>query len=246
MVDISILFGVVLFADAIAVVVLLWTETFTRYEGVVLWEEESPIAPLFWGSVIVLVAGVLSLIDVPLAGQPVVRVNVGGVIAPLAVCVLILWRRKPELISLIVAIVGTVAATLAATAVSPETFALAFPWNFLPAAVAGTLAVALARNHPAQSLDLSYVGAVVGCLVGLDLIPFAVALRSPSGAPDVTFGAGGILDLVFLSGVFAVAIAWAAGFVRALFARGPPRPLAAEPGEPDALRREYEAGRGVR
>lgn len=246
MVDISFLFGVVLFADAVAVVVLLWTENFTRYEGVVLWEEESPIAPLFWGSVIVLLAGVLSLIDIPLGGRPQVRVNVGGVVAPLAVCAVIAWRRRPELVSSILAIVATAAATLAATVTSTEAFALPFPWSFLPGVVAGALGVTLARNRPARSLDLAYLGAVVGCLVGLDVVPFAVALGSPSGAPDVTFGAGGILDLVFLSGVFAVALAWTLGFIRALTRRHVSRPRAVEPGDPDALRREYDADRGSR
>ena len=210
MVDVSLLFGSILFVDAIAIVVLLWIEHFTRFEGIVLWEEESPVVPLFWGSVIVLLAGVLSLFDVPLSSRPSVSVNVGGVLAPLVVSGLILWRHRPTLPTLSLAIVLT--ATLAAVAAMllGERFFLPFPAAILPSVPPAVVGVAATRGKLMPSLDVAYVGATLGTLVGLDLIPLAGFLGRGDPGSAVVLGAGGILDLVFLSGVFAVVIAWTA------------------------------------
>jgi uncharacterized membrane protein len=206
-VDVSFLFGAVLLVDAVAILVLLWIENFTHFEGVELWEEDSPIVPLFWGSVIVLFAGVLSLIEVPVWSQPAVAVNIGGAVAPLVVSGVILWRRRPRALPLVAGAALVAVSALAAGVVVGRTFYLPFPVALLPSVAAAAVAVGFARRRLVPALDVAYVAASVGTLVGLDLVPLlALSGAAPTGA--VTVGSGGILDLVFLSGVLAVAIAW--------------------------------------
>jgi len=95
---------------------------------------------------------------------------------------------------------------LAAGAVAGRPFFLPFPLGLLPSLAAAAAGVAFSRRRLIPALDIAYVSASVGSLIGLDLVPL---LASPLGtAGAITLGSGGILDLVFLSGVLAVAIAW--------------------------------------
>jgi len=209
-VDVSLLFGAVLFADAVALLALLWAEHFTRFEGIVLWEEESPVLPLFWGSAIVLLAGVLSLIEIPLTNRPWIVVNVGGVVAPLAVSALILVRR-PALVPAAVAILGAFLVAYGLVVVAGRPFFIPVPLAFVPSAVAAGVAVAWSDWKFVRAVDAAYVGASTGLFLGLDLFPLLGYLASTAGEFEVVvLGGGGILDLVFLGGVFAVAIAWSA------------------------------------
>ena len=224
MVDVSFLFGAVLLVDAVAIIALLWIENFTRYEGVVLWEEESPMLPLFWGSVIVLLAGVLSLIEVPVWPRPTVLVNIGGVVAPLVVCGLIAWRRRPAWLPLAVGSLFVAALALVAGTIAGRPFFLPFPAALLPSGAAAAVGVAFSRRRLIPALDVAYVAASVGTLVGLDLVPLLAFSSGTTSTGSITLGSGGILDLVFLSGVLAVAIAWSVSMaVRTL--RREPRPI---------------------
>ncbi len=231
-VDITFLFGAVLLVDAIAILGLLWMEHFTRYEGIVLWEEESPMVPLFWGSVIVLLAGVLSLVELPVWGAPPIYVNAGGVLAPLAVSGLILWRRRPRAVPVLAGTATTAFVAVIAMTVGGRPYFVPFPIGVLPAVSAAAVAIAFARERLMPALDVAYVGASLGTLVGLDLIPLTTLPAPTGGSGAVILGAGGILDLVFLSGVLAVAITWCAQVARGLVrsARAGPKP-----GPPDVL-----------
>lgn len=208
MVDVSFLFGAVLLVDALAILALLWVENFTHYEGVVLWEEESPMLPLFWGSLIVLLAGILSLIEVPVWPRPAILVNIGGVIAPLVVCGVILWRRRPAWLPLLVGSLFVASLALVAGMISGRPFFLPFPAAILPSAAAAAVGVAFCRRKLIPALDVAYVSASIGTLVGLDLVPLLGSSSGSTPSGSITLGSGGILDLVFLSGVLAVAIAW--------------------------------------
>ncbi len=229
-VDITFLFGAVLLVDAIAIVALVWTEHFTKYEGIVLWEEDSPVVPLFWGSVIVLLAGVLSLVEFPVWGAPAISVNAGGAIAPLAVSGLIVWRRRPRAVPVLAGTAATAFVAVVAATVWGRPYFVPFPVGVLPAVSAAAVAVAFGRERLMPALDVAYVGASLGTLVGVDLIPLTTLPPPSEASGAIVLGAGGILDLVFLSGVIAVAIAWCVQVARGLVrsARAGPRPEPAD------------------
>ena len=193
MVDVSFLFGAVLLVDALAILALLWVENFTHYEGVVLWEEESPMLPLFWGSLIVLLAGILSLIEVPVWPRPAIFVNIGGVIAPLVVCGVILWRRRPAWLPLLVGSLFVASLALVAGMISGRPFFLPFPAAILPSAAAAAVGVAFCRRKLIPALDVAYVSASIGTLVGLDLVPLLGSSSGSTPSGSITLGSGGIL-----------------------------------------------------
>ncbi len=226
MVDISFLFGAVLFVDGIAIVVLLWLEHFTRYEGVVLWEEESPIGPLFWGSVIVLLAGVLSLIEFSVWDRPAIALNLGGAVAPLVVSGIIVLRRRPSALPLLSGILLTTIVSFSVVAFVGRPFYVPFPVGLVPSVIAAAVGVAFAGGRLISALDVAYVSASVGTIVGLDLVPLLASPVPP--ASSFVVGGGGILDLVFLGGVFAVALAWTAEMGLRLVRRERGRPAGAD------------------
>jgi len=231
-VDVSILFGAILFVDALAILALLWVEHFTRFEGVVLWEEESPMTPLFWGSVIILLAGVLSLIDLQVWDRPAVLANAGGLLAPLVVSGILLVRRRPKVVPLCASIAVTFAVTVACVVLVGRPFFIPLPVSLFPSAGAAVVGLAFSRERLLPSLDLAYVGASVGVFLGLDIVWLPGYLAGvPSSATGIVLGGGGILDLVFLAGALAVAIAWSGAVTLQLLrrSRGQGLPAGVEP-----------------
>jgi len=231
-VDISLLFGAILFVDALAILALLWVEHFTRFEGIVLWEEESPFTPLFWGSVIVLLAGILSLIDLQIWARPAVLVNVGGLLAPLAVSAILLVRRRPKVVPFCASIAVTFVLTVTCVALVGRPFYIPFPASLFPSAGAAVVGLAFSRERLLPSLDLAYTGASIGVFLGLDLVWLPGYLANvPSSATGIVLGGGGILDLIFLAGVLAVAIAWIGAVALQILrrSRGEGLPTGAEP-----------------
>lgn len=138
------------------------------------------------------------------AGPPRIFLNLTGAIVPVAVCIYLLLRRKVWLVPALVvtAVVALVGALL--VQVRDNSMVIDWPLFLVPAFIAAGLAFILAEKRGMYGMIyLAYFSATIGMLIGGDIFKVMTVLP-PDG--DVTLGAEGVMDFVFLSGVVAVAL----------------------------------------
>lgn len=128
------------------------------------------------------------------------------------------------------AVLATVAllATYATTEAVPGVGILsAFPEYLLAPFAVGLLAVLLSRPllglPPLAAIAFGYASATVGVLVGADILHQPPLYAGPPGL--LSIGGAGILDLVYLSGLLALALAVPAYYLRAGSARSRDAPV---------------------
>lgn len=173
-----------------------------------MWESESPEAPYVYAAGLVLGAIVLSLFSLRIIEDPlVVSINITGFLVPISVAIYIVMFRKVTALAALSSIVFVAAVAFLVTNVTSGAIVIEFPWWLGPVAVAAICGHYGAKDdNPLSSAALAYLGASMGVLVGGDLakIPEFVA----RGGDYLVLGGGGMLDFVFLLGVFAVAALW--------------------------------------
>lgn len=136
---------------------------------------------------------------VPIPGDTVIAVNLGGAVIPVFLSAYLLMR------------VGGIAPALVATilvALLVHHFSRVVPGagiavpTFIPGFAAAILAVLLTRE---QRPVVAYVAGTIGCLVGADVLN--LALVAHLNAPIASIGGAGTFDGVFVSGIIAVLLA---------------------------------------
>jgi uncharacterized membrane protein len=135
----------------------------------------------------------------------VVFLNMTGVVAPVAVSLyLLLWRKVKVLPA---ALSTGVVAILTYPFVNVENglIVIGFPYWLFPLAVAVGMSLLLVKGKDTMRIAaLSYFSGSMGMFIGGDLLR---ALNLDTGSFDIIyFGANGLLDFVFLSGVICVGI----------------------------------------
>jgi uncharacterized membrane protein len=136
---------------------------------------------------------------VPIPGDTVIAVNLGGAVIPVFLSAYLLMR------------VGGIAPALVATilvALLVHHFSRVVPGagiavpTFIPGFAAAILAVLLTRE---KRPVVAYVAGTIGCLVGADVLN--LALVAYLNAPMASIGGAGTFDGVFVSGIIAVLLA---------------------------------------
>jgi uncharacterized membrane protein len=136
---------------------------------------------------------------VPIPGDTVIAVNLGGAVIPVFLSAYLLMR------------VGGIAPALVATilvALLVHHFSRVVPGagiavpTFIPGFAAAILAVLLTRE---QRPVVAYVAGTIGCVVGADVLN--LALVAHLNAPIASIGGAGTFDGVFVSGIIAVLLA---------------------------------------
>jgi uncharacterized membrane protein len=136
---------------------------------------------------------------VPIPGDTVIAVNLGGAVIPVFLSAYLLMR------------VGGIAPALVATilvALLVHHFSRVVPGagiavpTFIPGFAAAILAVLLTRE---QQPVVAYVAGTICCLVGADVLN--LALVAHLNAPMASIGGAGTFDGVFVSGIIAVLLA---------------------------------------
>jgi uncharacterized RDD family membrane protein YckC/uncharacterized membrane protein len=134
---------------------------------------------------------------------------------------------------------GAIVATFLATASEPGYGIVSqFPYYLLAPAGVGIAAVAIVESFgqpPVSALPMAYATATIGVLIGADVLRQPPLYGAGVGAFYVIGGAGP-LDLLYLSGLLALVVAWA--FDRAAHTVRVPRPAPAPgSGLPESLLR---------
>lgn len=166
-------------------------------------------------------------------------INLGGALIPL----ILSWRlvRRGTLApwTALVGIAAVAAATYPFVDVEPGQGAIVrFPWFLLPPLVALLAGIVLGLAMPARAGPLAFISGSLGTLVGADLLRLPAFLDIASSAPRGTalvIGGGGLLDLIFLSGVLGLATSLGLALVQP--------PPAKPPGDPRAPARRLPAPR---
>jgi uncharacterized membrane protein len=173
-----------------------------------MWESESLEAPYVYAAGLVLGAIVLSFFSLRIIEDPlVVSINITGFLVPISVAICIVMLRKVTALATLISIVLVAAVAFFVTNVTSGAIVIEFPWWLAPVAVAAICGYSGAKDSdPLNYAALAYVAGSMGVLVGGDLakIPEFVA----RGGYYLVLGGGGMLDFVFLLGVFAVAALW--------------------------------------
>jgi uncharacterized membrane protein len=136
---------------------------------------------------------------VPIPGDTVIAVNLGGAVIPVFLSAYLLMRVG----GIAPALVATILVSLLVhhfSRVVPGA-GIAVP-TFIPGFAAAILAVLLTRE---QQPVVAYVAGTIGCLVGADVLN--LALVAHLNAPMASIGGAGTFDGVFVSGIIAVLLA---------------------------------------
>ncbi len=142
--------------------------------------------------------------DIPLIvfGDSLLNINLGGALIPVIVCGILIYKKKMNILALIV---GTTVVSILSYSVSriePGVGIVAeFPYYFLPAAsglVISLLIGLLMKKDETFQIPYAYTIGVLGTLIGADLvrIPELVEMGVLG-----SLGGAGAMDLVYLSGL---------------------------------------------
>lgn len=164
-------------------------------------------------STIVFVTLFLGWISVPILpyGGWWIGMSLGGAIIPLALCAYLLKLGR---FSFVDATIGVIIVSYVSYFVTrPEEgigIVADLPLAFAPALAAGLYSLSTFWGDISRAGPLAYVSGVLGTIVGADLfhLPEVLSFEPPSeGFPMLSIGGANIFDMVYLSGIVAVAVA---------------------------------------
>jgi len=156
---------------------------------------------------LLLVGALVSMIgDFPLfvSDGLFLSINFGGAIIPIILSILLVHRSgaSPFLVGAGVAVVS-VCSYLTSSIVPGYGIASEFPDYFIPILVAVGLSLLMFRRDMKRTLAAGYAMGTLGALVGADLVRLPDIFKIGTAG---SIGGAGVLDLVFLSGLSAIAI----------------------------------------
>lgn len=145
-------------------------------------------------------------------GKSTLALNLGGALVPIILSGWILYRGYLEEIGAAVTLLAVVVTSIVAFEVvtfEPELGIVAeFPFFFLPALAASGITLLLLARRDARTVPAAYIAGSLGALIGADLMHFPEIgpyMLSASRPSVLSVGGAGALDMVFLSGLMAMA-----------------------------------------
>lgn len=162
-------------------------------------------------SLILLGTFIGGLIDLPLfrVNGWLLAINVGGAVVPIVVTILLLRRRPSLLTETLAATVLVTIATYLVTDVTDLGISSPFPLYLVPPLVAAALSLGAFWREEDYAAPLAYIAGTLGALIGADVLRlpelFAVP-PAPDGPTGGSIGGAAVLDMVYLTGVLAVAL----------------------------------------
>lgn len=195
---------------SVMLIMFLYLQRLLRSSIMEMWESESLELPYVYAGGLVLAAIVFSFFSLRIIDSPlIVSVNITGLLAPVVVSVSILLLRKVKALAALASVAMVAIAAFLVTSVSSDSIFIEFPRWLAPVAVATVCGHFTAKDkEPVSRWALAYVAGSMGVLIGGDLakIPEFVG----KGGDYLVLGGGGLLDFVFLIGIFSIAALWAA------------------------------------
>jgi len=163
-------------------------------------------------SVILLVTFLLGWITIPLAPVNgwIVGMSIGGALVPLILCYLLVRSKRVSLPELLIGVVIVTYISYLVTRPEEGVGIVAdLPVAFMPAIAAGLFSLSTFWIDIDRAAPLAYSSGIIGTIVGADLmhLPEMLSFAPP---PDQTvilsIGGANILDMVYLTGIVAVAV----------------------------------------
>jgi uncharacterized membrane protein len=206
----NIVFIVTIATSLMLILLLFYMQRLLRTSIVDLWETESIETPIALAIGLVVLAIILSLINIGVVSSPIpISMNVTGLLIPLAFSIYIVLSKKVKAKVALVSILTVSAITFPLASVTMNNISIGVPLWFIPVSVSAILGYFLAREREMMSAaSLAYLSASIGMLVGGDLVNIPRFISS--GGSSLTLGGNGLMDFVFLAGPFSIALLWGA------------------------------------
>jgi uncharacterized membrane protein len=206
----NIAFIVTIATSLMLILLLFYMQRLLRTSIVDLWETESIETPIALAIGLVVLAIILSFINIGIVSSPIpISMNVTGLLIPLAFSIYIVLSKKVKAKAALVSILTVCAITFPLASVTMSDISIGVPLWFIPVSVSAILGYFLAREREMMSAaSLAYLSASIGMLVGGDLVNIPRFISS--GGSSLTLGGNGLMDFVFLAGPFSIALLWGA------------------------------------
>lgn len=163
-------------------------------------------------SLILLGILIFGWIPIPLFpyGGWIVGISVGGALIPLIVSIHLIRKRMIDPAEGFIGVVIVSFITYVLTRVEPGVGIVAdIQFAFLPAISAALYSVSIFWQEAKRTAPLAFVSGTLGSVIGADVFRLSEILStspSPGGADFLVIGGGVVYDMVFLSGIVAVAM----------------------------------------
>jgi uncharacterized membrane protein len=139
-----------------------------------------------------------------------VGISVGGGIAPLIVCYVLLKSKRVHMAEASIGIVIVAVVTYFITRPVERVGIVAdLPFAFAPALAGGLYALSTFWIDIRKAAPLAYISGVVGTLIGADVFHLTeiLSFEAPTeGFPMLSIGGANVFDMVYLSGIAAVVV----------------------------------------
>lgn len=162
--------------------------------------------------VILLVTFLLGWITIPLVPIRgwIVGISLGGALVPLILCYLMVRSKRVNIAELLIGVVIVTYISYFVTRAEEGVGVVAdLPIAFAPALAAGLFSLSTFWIDIDRAAPLAYSSGIIGTIVGADLMHLSEVLSFEPPAEGVTIlsiGGANILDMVYLTGIVAVAV----------------------------------------
>lgn len=137
-------------------------------------------------------------VRIPVYGEQVIAINLGGAILPTLLSLYLLFR-----VPIMTAFVATTLMSIVAYLLSKPVRGVGIIMPpFVPPFIAAIIAIVFSREHAPQ---IAYIAGVMGTLIGADLV--RLPRLKNLDAPFLSIGGAGIFDGIFLVGLVSVLLA---------------------------------------
>jgi len=139
-----------------------------------------------------------------------VGVSIGGALIPLLMCAYLISSRRVSLAELIIGIV--IVSYISYFVTRPEQnvgIVADLPIAFAPAIAAGLFSLSTFWIDVSKAAPLAYSSGIIGTIIGADVLHLSAMLNFPAPAGNsviLSIGGANIFDMVYITGIIAVAV----------------------------------------
>ncbi|MBW3583643.1 MAG: DUF1614 domain-containing protein [Euryarchaeota archaeon] len=190
---------------ALAILVFYYVIGWVRKNLGKLGLTQGEIAFILWGTFL---GGFINIPLVPF-GEGWLAINVGGAVVPILLSLYLIQKKRLPMNELLVGIVLVTVVSYLVTDYVPGVGVLSpFPLWLLPAVAAFAVAASAYWHERDDAASLAYVSGTLGTLIGADILrlPEILSGPKPEAGQVLSIGGGAIFDMVFLTGIIAIAL----------------------------------------